>query len=713
MARVAERSFGLGPLEPLLRDPAVDEVMVNGAGAGVGGARRAPGAHRRALRLGGRAARRDRADPRAAGPARRRGRAAVRRAAARRLARERGHRRRWRPTARCSPSAASARAGSSADELVAAGTWEPPLRDLLARAVRARLNILVSGGTGSGKTTTLNALSSFVAGRRADRDRSRTPLELRLRQPHVVRLEARPPNVEGRGEVTIRRLVRNALRMRPDRIVVGEVRGGEALDMLAAMTTGHDGSLSTVHAGSPEEALRRLETLALMAGVGLPHAAIREQVADAIDLVVHQARLRRRRAPRGRGGRGRARRRRPGDARALRAGATAGRAGAPRSATAAPSALARRDARRRCSPDSPARSRSAARGRRWPPSSRRRRRARRRALARAAARRAAGGARSDAARAPAAGAGRRRRAAGRRLAVAGPLVAGAACAAARSARRRPRSSRARRERWRAELARGAPRRGARARGRAGRWPRGPRRAGGGGRGRRARRRRAPSCAPRPARWRSARGPRTCSSACAHARGAPAWDTIVAAILLQRDAGGDLAGLLRSIAAGLEEAARVEADARSATAQARFTAWLVALLAASARPCWPSWPRPGYVVALLRAPLAPWLLGARGALPARGVRAHPPHRARGGGRDAPRALAVAGRALLLAVLAAVCAAGGIVELAAAGARTRPRRRRGRRRAAARRRWRAWAGARGAAPRRRPGARGSTPPARRPA
>jgi pilus assembly protein CpaF len=178
----------------------------------------------------------------------------------------------------------------TANDLVAAGTWEPPLRDLLARAVRARLSVLVSGGTGSGKTTTLNALSSFVP---AD-ERIVTiedTLELRLQQPHVVRLEARPANVEGRGEVTIRRLVRNALRMRPDRIVVGEVRGGEALDMLAAMTTGHDGSLSTIHAGSPEEALRRLETLALMAGVGLPHAAIREQVADALDLVVHQARL--------------------------------------------------------------------------------------------------------------------------------------------------------------------------------------------------------------------------------------------------------------------------------------------------------------------------------------------------------------------------------------------------------------------------------------
>jgi pilus assembly protein CpaF len=114
--------------------------------------------------------------------------------------------------------------------------------------------------------------------------------ELRLRQRHVVRLEARPPNLEGRGEVTIRQLVRNALRMRPDRIVVGEVRGGEALDMLQALNTGHDGSLTTVHANSPADALRRVETLALMAGVGLPHTAVREQVASAIDVVVHQAR---------------------------------------------------------------------------------------------------------------------------------------------------------------------------------------------------------------------------------------------------------------------------------------------------------------------------------------------------------------------------------------------------------------------------------------
>ena len=150
--------------------------------------------------------------------------------------------------------------------------------------------MLISGGTGSGKTTTLNALTEFIG----DGERIVTvedAAELRLRHAHVVRLEARPASLEGRGEVTVRRLVRNALRMRPDRIVVGEVRGGEALDMLSAMSSGHDGSLSTVHAGSPEEALRRVETLALMAGLGLPHEAIREQLAGALDLVVHQARM--------------------------------------------------------------------------------------------------------------------------------------------------------------------------------------------------------------------------------------------------------------------------------------------------------------------------------------------------------------------------------------------------------------------------------------
>jgi pilus assembly protein CpaF len=289
VARVAERSFGLGPLEPLLRDASVDEVMVNGAGAVwvERGGRLEP----TDVRFGSAADLRDVIE-RILAPLGRRVDEAEPLCDARLPDGSRVNVV-IPPLAPDGPIVTVRRfraRGLSADDLVAAGTWEPPLRDLLARAVRARLSVLISGGTGSGKTTTLNALSSFVP---AD-ERIVTiedTLELRLRQPHVVRLEARPPSVEGRGEVTIRRLVRNALRMRPDRIVVGEVRGGEALDMLAAMTTGHDGSLSTVHAGSPEEALRRLETLALMAGVGLPHAAIREQVADAIDLVVHQARL--------------------------------------------------------------------------------------------------------------------------------------------------------------------------------------------------------------------------------------------------------------------------------------------------------------------------------------------------------------------------------------------------------------------------------------
>jgi pilus assembly protein CpaF len=175
------------------------------------------------------------------------------------------------------------------DELVALGTLTPELRDLLAAAVRARRSILISGGTGSGKTTLLNALSSFIA----SEERVITiedAAELRLQQPHVVRLESRPASVEGRGEVAIRDLLRNALRMRPDRIVIGEVRGPEALDLLTALNTGHDGALSTVHANSPQDALRRLETLALMAAVGLPHAAIREQLGRGIELIVHLTR---------------------------------------------------------------------------------------------------------------------------------------------------------------------------------------------------------------------------------------------------------------------------------------------------------------------------------------------------------------------------------------------------------------------------------------
>jgi pilus assembly protein CpaF len=289
VARVAERSFGLGPLEPLLRDASVEEVMVNGAGTVW--VERAGRLEPTAVRFDSDGELRDVIE-RILAPLGRRVDEAEPLCDARLPDGSRVNVV-IPPLAPDGPIVTVRRfraRGLSADDLVAAGTWEPPLRDLLARAVRARLSVLISGGTGSGKTTTLNALSSFVP---AD-ERIVTiedTLELRLRQPHVVRLEARPPSVEGRGEVTIRRLVRNALRMRPDRIVVGEVRGGEALDMLAAMTTGHDGSLSTVHAGSPEEALRRLETLALMAGVGLPHAAIREQVADAIDLVVHQARL--------------------------------------------------------------------------------------------------------------------------------------------------------------------------------------------------------------------------------------------------------------------------------------------------------------------------------------------------------------------------------------------------------------------------------------
>ncbi|MGH2920046.1 MAG: CpaF family protein [Solirubrobacteraceae bacterium] len=289
VARVAERSFGLGPLEALLADPSVDEVMVNGPGQVW-------------------VEREGRIEPTAA---RFDGEPDLRHAIERILA----------PLGRrvdeaeplcdarlpdgsrvnvvVAPLALDGsvltirrfrRRGFSPDDLVANGTWAAPLRDLLASAVRARCNVLISGGTGSGKTTTLNALTAFIP----DDERIVTvedAAELRLRHAHVVRLEARPASLEGRGEVTVRRLVRNALRMRPDRIVVGEVRGAEALDMLSAMSSGHDGSLSTVHAGSPEEALRRVETLALMAGLGLPHEAIREQVASALDLVVHQARL--------------------------------------------------------------------------------------------------------------------------------------------------------------------------------------------------------------------------------------------------------------------------------------------------------------------------------------------------------------------------------------------------------------------------------------
>ncbi|HEX8869125.1 MAG TPA: CpaF family protein, partial [Lentzea sp.] len=176
------------------------------------------------------------------------------------------------------------------DDLVGFGTMTPATAYLLQCCVHGRMNILIGGGTGSGKTTSLNVLSSFVP---AD-ERIVTiedAAELQLRQDHVLRLEARPPNVESRGEIAVRDLVRNALRMRPDRIIVGEVRDGAALDMLQAMNTGHDGSITTVHSNSPHDSLARLETMVLMAGVDLPARAIREQMASAIDLIVHQSRL--------------------------------------------------------------------------------------------------------------------------------------------------------------------------------------------------------------------------------------------------------------------------------------------------------------------------------------------------------------------------------------------------------------------------------------
>jgi pilus assembly protein CpaF len=287
--RVLRLATGLGPLEPLLADPAVDEVMVNGAGsvyverrgrleresAGFSDPAELMHAIERILAPLGR--RVDEASPLcdARLPDGSRVNVVIPPLSV---------------DGPCVTIRRFRRGGFSLAQLVDNGTLPAHVADDLAAAVERRRTVLVSGGTGCGKTTTLGALSGAIpAGERIVTIEDAA--ELRLRQPHVVRLEARPPNVEGAGEVTIRRLVRNALRMRPDRIVVGEVRGAEALDMLMALNTGHDGSLSTVHANSPEEALRRIEVLALMAGVGLPHAAVRTQVADAFDLVVHQARL--------------------------------------------------------------------------------------------------------------------------------------------------------------------------------------------------------------------------------------------------------------------------------------------------------------------------------------------------------------------------------------------------------------------------------------
>jgi pilus assembly protein CpaF len=284
-ARIVRDSVGLGPLEALLADPAVEEVMVNGPACVY-------------VERGGRIEATDvafadedelrNAIERILAPLGRRVDELSPMVDAR-LADGSRVNVVIPPLAIDGPLLSIRRFGAQRpdpDQLVALGTLSEAQRGLLEEAVSARRSILVSGGTGSGKTTLLNALSSFVS----PRERLVTiedAAELRLQQPHVVRLESRPAGVEGRGAVTIRDLLRNALRMRPDRIVIGEVRGPEALDLLTALNTGHDGALSTVHANSPADALSRLETLALMAGVGLPHAAIAEQVQRGIDLVVH------------------------------------------------------------------------------------------------------------------------------------------------------------------------------------------------------------------------------------------------------------------------------------------------------------------------------------------------------------------------------------------------------------------------------------------
>ena len=281
-------TIGLGPLEELLGDDRVEEVMVNGAGEVY--VERAGRIERTDVAFPSERALRD-AIERILAPLGRRVDELSPMADARLADGSRVNV--VVPPLAVDGPAVSIRRFSAArpgpTELVACGTITEVLHEILACAIAERRSVLVSGGTGSGKTTLLNALSSFIP--RAERVVTiEDAAELRLQQPHVVRLESRPASVEGRGEVTVRDLLRNALRMRPDRIVIGEVRGPEALDLLTALNTGHDGALSTVHANSPEDALRRLETLALMAGVGLPHAAIREQLGRGLDLVVHMAR---------------------------------------------------------------------------------------------------------------------------------------------------------------------------------------------------------------------------------------------------------------------------------------------------------------------------------------------------------------------------------------------------------------------------------------
>jgi pilus assembly protein CpaF len=288
-ARVIRDSVGLGPLEILLADPAVEEVMVNGPDRVF--VERGGRIEETAIAFADEEELRN-AIERILAPLGRRVDELSPMVDAR-LADGSRVNVVIPPLAIDGPAISIRRFGAERpgpDRLVELGTLDPSQRQRLEEAVRARRSILVSGGTGSGKTTLLNALSSFLA----PEERVVTiedAAELRLQQPHVVRLESRPAGVEGRGEVTIRDLLRNALRMRPDRIVIGEVRGQEALDLLTALNTGHDGALSTIHANSPRDAIARLETLALMAGVGLPHEAIAEQVRRGIDLLVHLQRM--------------------------------------------------------------------------------------------------------------------------------------------------------------------------------------------------------------------------------------------------------------------------------------------------------------------------------------------------------------------------------------------------------------------------------------
>ena len=286
---ILREAVGLGPLEELLADPAVEEVMVNGHEQVY--VERSGRIERTDVAFSSEQALRD-AIERILAPLGRRVDELSPMVDARLEDGSRVHVV-IPPLAVDGPSLSIRRFSAirpGPEDLVRLGTITEELHDELAAAVGARRSILVSGGTGSGKTTLLNALSGFIDP--AERVITiEDAAELRLGQPHVVRLESRPANVEGRGKVTIRDLLRGALRMRPDRIVIGEVRGVEALDLLMALNTGHEGALSTVHANSPEDALRRVETLALMAGVGLPHEAIREQLGRGLDLVIHLARL--------------------------------------------------------------------------------------------------------------------------------------------------------------------------------------------------------------------------------------------------------------------------------------------------------------------------------------------------------------------------------------------------------------------------------------